>query len=623
MKKVGFLRSIQLKFIIIYILLLVIAVQVIGSYVAREVETELMDNFKESVNDRIRLLSYNVEEAFEKERPEDSDEPTLQEDVQSIVNDMERSGATTIQVVNEQGRVLGTNDYVNQETVGKKITEPIVQNALKFKTATDNTLLDNETGERIFVQVEPVFDKEAEENLDDEEGDVQGAIYLETSLEGVYNQLDGINQIFLKGSGIALLVSIVLGILVARAITKPIVEMRRQAQTMARGDFSQKVKVYGKDEISQLAVTFNHLNDRLKHSIATTEQEQRKLSSVLEHMSEGVIATDEKGEISLINEAAGQLFKQNPNNLISKDLVNLLALDDQVQEINELQESGSVILDFSQEGEEAFLVRANFSAIYDQYVDSPPSGLIAVLSDVTEDEKIERERREFVSNVSHELRTPLTTLRSYLETLTDGAWKDETLAPRFLEVTQNETERMIRMVNSLLQLSRVDSKEMPLNRVYQDFVPFLNNVIERFEMNTKDSNIHFVKKIPDQAFTVWIDQDRMTQVLDNIISNAVKYSPDGGNITIRVKHQMTQIIVSVRDEGIGIAYDKLEKIFDRFYRVDRARTRKLGGTGLGLAITQELIELHYGEIWARSTEDKGTVISFTLPLMQGKRGKDL
>src|SRR5699024_5222794 len=194
---------------------------------------------------------------------------------------------------------------------------------------------------------------------------------------------------------------------------------------------------------------------------------------------------------------------------------------------------------------------------------------------------------EFVSNVSHELRTPLTTLRSYLETLTDGAWKDEKLAPKFLEVTQNETERMIRMVNSLLQLSRVDSKEMSLSRENLDFQPFLMNVIERFEMKAKDSNIHFIKEVPEGELTVWIDPDRMTQVLDNIISNAIKYSPDGGNITVQLRHQMTQIVVSVRDEGIGIAYDKLEKIFDRFYRVDKARTRKFGGTGLGLQLRSE------------------------------------
>ena len=614
MKKVGFFRSIQWKFILIYILLLVIAVQVIGSYVSRELETELLDNFKESVNDRIKLLSYNVEQEFEKNRPDDSDEPTLQEDIQSLVNDMERSNATTIQVLNDQGRVLGTNDYLNQEIVGKKITEPIVQNALKFKSATDNTLLNNKTGDRVFVRVEPVLDKEEK---------ALGAIYMETSLEGIYSQLDEINNIFLKGSGIALLVSIVLGILVARAITKPIVEMRRQAQTMARGDFSQKVKVYGSDEISQLAVTFNHLNDRLKHSIATTEQEQRKLSSVLEHMSEGVIATNAKGEITLMNEAAGKLFNRNPNSLISKSLVNVLELDEQVADFIELQENGSVILDFSQGAEEAFLVRANFSPIYDQYVHSPPIGLIAVLSDVTEDEKVERERREFVSNVSHELRTPLTTLKSYLEALDDGAWRDPNWAPHFLHVSREETERMIRMVNSLLQLSRMDNKAMSLMRDYVDFVPFFHGIVDRFEMKTKDSNISFTRDIPDEELIVWIDKDKMTQVVDNIISNAIKYSPNGGNITLRIEKQLTKIVISVRDEGVGIAYDKLEKIFDRFYRVDKARTRDdSGGTGLGLAITQELVELHYGQIWAHSTEGKGTVIYFTLPLMDEKRGEE-
>lgn len=255
--------------------------------------------------------------------------------------------------------------------------------------------------------------------------------------------------------------------------------------------------------------------------------------------------------------------------------------------------------------------------------DNPPSGFIAVLNDVTEDEKIESERREFVSNVSHELRTPLTTLRSYLEALTDGAWEDPAIAPKFLEVTQNETERMIRMVNSLLQLSRVDSKELSLHRENIDFIPFFHAIIDRFEMNTKDGNITFIRQIPNKSFFVWIDKDKMTQVIDNIISNAVKYSPDGGNVTLTIEKQIRQIVVSIKDEGIGIEYDKLEKIFDRFYRVDKARTRKLGGTGLGLAITQELVELHYGKIWARSKEGKGTTIYFTLPLMNEKRRREV
>ena len=609
MKKVSFLRSIQLKFIIIYTLLLVIAVQVISSYVARELETELLNNFKETINDRIELLNYNLEHAFEKERTDDPNEPTLQEEIQSIVIDVDRSQQATIQVINNQGRVLGTNDFLNQGIIGKKITEDIVQRSIKFRTSMDTSQLDSRTGERVFLRVEPIVDAQ---------NNVHGVVYLKTSLEGVYDQLQKINEIFVKGSVIALLVSVVLGFLLARAITKPIDEMRRQAQTMARGDFSQKVKVYGTDEISQLADTFNHLNDRLKHSMATIEQEQKKLSSVLENMTEGVIATDKKGEITLINEAAGRLLNENPHNLISKDLLKILGLEEKVESFHELQEMDSILLDFSEE-DDVFLVRANFSTIYDDDHLHEAGGLITVLSDVTEEEKVEQERREFVSNVSHELRTPLTTLRSYIEALTDGAWEDREIAPKFLAVTQNETERMIRMVNSLLQLSRMDSKELSLNRENVNFAPFINEIIDRFEMNEKDGNIEFRRVIPKTDLDVWTDKDRMTQVLDNIISNAIKYSPDGGTITCKVEKRIGQIVVSVKDEGIGIEYEKLDKIFDRFYRVDKARTRQLGGTGLGLAITRELVEAHYGKIWANSIEGKGTTIYFTLPLIKNKR----
>ncbi|MGM8366774.1 cell wall metabolism sensor histidine kinase WalK [Virgibacillus sp. W0181] len=606
MKKVGFFRSIQLKFIIIYILLLLIAVQVIGSYVAKEVEAELLDNFKDSVNDRVELLSINLQQAFNKDRTGDESEPSLQQEVQDIVTDVDRGGFTTIQVINSQGRVLGTNDFLNQDIVGQKITEPIVQQSLKLHSSLDNTLLNSKTGDRIFVRVEPILN---------EDENIEGVIYIQTSLEGVYGQLQNINDIFLNGSVLALIVSAVLGILVARAITKPIIEMRRQAQVMATGDFSKKVNVHGTDEISQLAETFNDLNDRLRLSMATIQEEQRKLSSVLSNMTEGVIATDQAGEVSLMNDAAGRLLGASPERFIGEDLLDLLELDERIVDITDLQDSGSIIIDFSEE-DNVFLVRANFSTIFDE--NHAVIGFITVLSDVTEEEKVEQERREFVSNVSHELRTPLTTLRSYLEALTEGAWTDKEIAPQFLAVTQNETERMIRMVNSLLQLSRMDNKELSLHREKTEFIRYFHEVIDRFEMNVSE-NITLRRELPNLRYYVWMDKDRMTQVLDNIISNAIKYSPDGGNIRFKVEKQIRQIIVSISDEGLGIAYDKLDKVFDRFYRVDKARTRKVGGTGLGLAISRELVEAHYGKIWARSVEGKGTTIFFTLPLMNEKR----
>src|SRR5699024_10254180 len=417
MKKVGFFRSIQLKFIIIYILLLLIAVQVIGSYVARELESELLENFKMSVNDRVELLSYNLEQAFNKDRTDDEGEMTLEEEVQTIVTDVGTDAITNIQVINSQSRVIGSNDYKNRDIIGKKTTEDIVQKTLKFGSSLDNTLRNAKTGNRVFIKSVPIYDKE--EN-------VIGSIYLEASLEGVYDQLQNINEIFLKGSILAIIVSALLGILVARTITKPIVEMRRQAQTMGKGDFSQKVNVYGTDEIGQLAETFNDLNDRLLLSRATTEKERRKLSSVLSNMTEGVISTDKAGYVSLVKEAAARFIGQSPDHIAGKFLLDILPLEEKNVELTELQDSGSILIDLSDD-QEFYLLRANFSAIYDE--EDEVTGLMTVLSDVTEQEKVEQERREFVSNVSHELRTPLTTMRSYMEALADGAWEDKEIAP--------------------------------------------------------------------------------------------------------------------------------------------------------------------------------------------------
>ncbi|MTW85740.1 cell wall metabolism sensor histidine kinase WalK [Virgibacillus dakarensis] len=604
MNKVGFFRSIQLKFIIIYILLLLIAVQVIGSYFARELENQLTTNFKESVNKRVEYLSYNLNEAFSGGDKEDGTEPTLQEKVQDIVNNVDPEAITNLQVVNNVGRVMGANNYADKDKIGKKTTDDLITKAISYGALYQNTMLSS-TGNRIFVKVEPIKVGE----------DVVGAIYLEASLEEVYDQLEEINQIFLRASILAIIVSAFLGILVARTITKPITEMRRQAQTMAKGDFTQKVNVYAADEIGNLAETFNDMNDQLRHSYATIEEERRKLSSVLSNMSDGVIATDGTGAITLMNEAAAKLIGENPDDVKGEFLLDVLQLGEKDVDLSELPDSGSIVIDLS-EDQDIFLIRANFSTISDNEDDV--IGFITVISDVTEQEKVEQERREFVSNVSHELRTPLTTMRSYIEALTDGAWKDKTIAPKFLRVTQNETERMIRMVNDLLQLSKMDNKDYGLHKEKTDFMAYIHHIIDRFEMNAYEG-IELRRELPEGQYYVWMDKDKMTQVLDNIISNAIKYSPEGGIIRIGIEKQRHQLVVSIQDEGIGISYDKVDKIFDRFYRADKARTRKLGGTGLGLAIAKELVEAHHGKIWAKSKKGKGTTVFFTLPLMNQKR----
>ena len=244
------------------------------------------------------------------------------------------------------------------------------------------------------------------------------------------------------------------------------------------------------------------------------------------------------------------------------------------------------------------------------------SGLIAVLHDATEQEKEERERRLFVSNVSHELRTPLTSVKSYLEALDDGALT-ESVAPSFIKVSLDETNRMMRMITDLLSLSRIDNQTSHLDVELTNFTAFMNYILDRFDQIQSQQSTNKVYEIirdyPDKSVWIEIDTDKMTQVIDNILNNAIKYSPDGGKVTVTMQTTDTQLILSISDQGLGIPKKDLPLIFDRFYRVDKARSRAQGGTGLGLAIAKEIVKQHKGFIWANSEEGEGSTFTIVLP----------
>ncbi|HET7657859.1 MAG TPA: cell wall metabolism sensor histidine kinase WalK, partial [Bacillales bacterium] len=467
------------------------------------------------------------------------------------------------------------------------------------------------TNNRIYVLAYPVKEK------GQPGGQILGVIYIEAKMEPLYNQIQLIIQTFEKGILISLVITALLGVWLSRTITRPVSDMRKHALQIAHGDFSRKVKVYGQDEIGQLATAFNQMTIRLKNANETTEAERKKLKSVLSYMTDGVIATDRNGNVILMNDRAEELLNVYRQNVFGMPVLNLLKLEDTLK-WEELDEKvKSAIIDLS-EGDKKHILRANFSLI--QKENGPFNGVIVVLHDVTEQEQIEQDRREFVSNVSHELRTPLTTMKSYLEALSEGALQDENLAPKFLGTAQDETERMIRLVNDLLKLSRMDAKEAKLDLSRVEFVEFFHQVIDRFEM-TKNENIRFVRKLPNRKIFVHLDRDKMTQVLDNIISNALKYSPDGGTVTFKLRVLQHHLYATITDEGVGIPKAKVTRIFDRFYRVDKARSRKLGGTGLGLAIAKEMIHAHGGEVWAESEWNEGTSIHLTLPITGEKRGR--
>ena len=311
----------------------------------------------------------------------------------------------------------------------------------------------------------------------------------------------------------------------------------------------------------------------------------------------------------IVNDMALKMLGMSKEDVMGYNMLGVLDLEDEFA-LDEMQENNnSFLLDINEA--EGIIARVSFSTIVQDtgFV----TGYIAVLHDVTEQQQVEQERREFVANVSHELRTPLTSMNSYLEALEEGAWQDPEIAPQFLSVTREETVRMIRLVNDLLNLSRMDNDTEQITKEIVDFNMFINKIINRHEMASKD--VTFVRDIPDETIFAEIDPDKMTQVFDNVITNAMKYSRGSKRVEFHVKPNplYNRMTIRIKDNGIGIPINKVDKIFDRFFRVDKARTRKMGGTGLGLAISKEIVEAHNGRIWANSVEGQGTSIFITLP----------
>lgn len=598
MSKVNFLKSIHVKFVLIYILLILLAMQIIGLYFAQQLEETLKGNFESSIRDRMEIIEFSVREEMIKERTED--DLTLEQTLRTVLYGFQSDDINEIRVVNTRYSILASSVIENQSSVGQRSTNDLVRRSIIGETELEQTYVDEASEERIWVRTQPIIAAG---------GEVLGTLYVVAEIENVYDQMDDINSILAVGTAISLVITAILGILVAQTISRPIADMRRQAQAMAKGNFSRKVRVYSDDEIGQLARAFNHLTNRLQESQQSTESERRKLASVLSNMTDGVLSTDRRGRIILINDPALQLLNVSRETVINRPVTSVLGLEEEYTFEDLIDMKEALTLDFSSY-EQSTLLRTTFSVI--QKETGFVNGLIAVLHDNTEQEKIDMERREFVANVSHELRTPLTTMRSYLEALADGAWQDPNLAPNFLNVTQTETERMIRLVNDLLKLSKMDSSDTELSKEMVEFNVFFNRIIDRFEMS-KSHNVRFERQLPKEQYFVEIDPDKLTQVIDNIISNALKYSPEGGKVRFGMTVEEGFLLIQISDEGMGIPKENVDRIFDRFYRVDRARSREMGGTGLGLAISKEMINAHGGVIWAESKYGKGTTIFFTLP----------
>ena len=390
-------------------------------------------------------------------------------------------------------------------------------------------------------------------------------------------------------------------------------QLNAKVRSLITGHYTDKLKVEDNSDLSELVNNVNDLSEVFRLTHENLAQEKNRLTSILSYMTDGVLATDRRGKITVINDMAQKQLNVTREQALECNILDIL--DDDSYTYNDLiTKTPEIVLTRRDEYDEFITLRIRFAL--NRRESGFISGLIAVLHDATEQEKEERERRLFVSNVSHELRTPLTSVKSYLEALDDGALT-ESVAPSFIKVSLDETNRMMRMITDVLSLSRIDNQTSHLDVELTNFTAFMNYILDRFDQIQSQQSTNKVYEIirdyPDKSVWIEIDTDKMTQVIDNILNNAIKYSPDGGKVTVTMQTTDTQLILSISDQGLGIPKKDLPLIFDRFYRVDKARSRAQGGTGLGLEIAKEIVKQHKGFIWANSEEGEGSTFTIVLP----------
>lgn len=609
-KKRRFLTSIRVKFMIVYILVNILSLQLIGLYFTTQVKKTNIQNFQDAIIEQEKNLNYNIMDELTKVSSSEKEQEKIRASIKKMASEFVTANIITTNIVDQNLDIIASsskNKDVNY--LGKKAVDPLVSQVLKTGNTASKEQI-NENKKIYWTYVSPI--KNGEQIL--------GVIYVTADIQKIYDDTDDIIRTFMIATVLSIFVTTMIGFLASKTVTNAIEKMSDQVRNMAEGNYGEVIGIKTNDEIGDLARVFNQISKRIKEEQSINEIEKRKLSALINSMKDGIIATDSSGKITLINDSAiTTLGVKRSDIFIGKDIIKILNITEysSIREIIEAEDS--LLISVGDKKDEELhrieITEVSTKDVVDNVFSSQKEldGYIVVLYDVTESEKEEAERREFVSTVSHELRTPLTTMNSYIEALNEGVMEDKALAKTFIQTIQNETKRMIRMVKDLMQLGKMDIKEEHYDMEFIDINKMLENITERFKMTHPEKN--FVLQLKKDPVFVEADQDKLTQVFDNIINNAIKYSPNGKNITLRIRQNYNQnrIIVSIKDEGIGIPLANIDKIFNRFYRVDKSRQRSMGGTGLGLSLAKSIVEAHRGKIWAQSREGYGSIIYVMLP----------
>lgn len=581
------MRSIKWRLIAMYLGLVLIVMIVTGSYILISMQNTEIDKARDQLELYAQKVSEQVVESYD------------EADFQTGLEQFTRTSSSDSQI---QGNII--NEYC--ETVASTaVSQPpfpsynnsVVMMAISGETGFDESREDPETDTTWICYASPALTIN---------GEVKYVVYARMNASAMQESLAQTTQTIIVAVFLALVLAVLMAYVFAKTLTGPIHQLTVKAKLLAEGDLKQTVEVYSEDEIGQLAESFNYMASELNKTVGEAFREKNKLEAILHNMTDGVISFDKNGNISHANTVAAEMLEVDKLDFTLDMFTRKydLELDEQGRDV---EDGMAVQLQYTFPVGEKY-INASFSPYFNETEEI--EGIVVVLQDITKQKKLDNMRKEFVANVSHEMRTPLTTIKSYTETLMYGALEEKDMAMEFLNIINTETDRMSFLVRDLLQLSRFDNKQVQFkfSKVYIN--EFISENVRQNKIHAENKKQNLILELwPDDNAYVVADRDRVNQVINNITTNAIKYSPEVATIRIYVTEDKTYYKINVSDTGMGISKEDLPRIFERFYRVDKARSRAMGGTGLGLAIAKEIMEGHDGKLTAESEYGKGTTMT--------------
>ncbi|MDW7673111.1 MAG: ATP-binding protein, partial [Bacillota bacterium] len=582
------LNSIRWRITVTYFSLFLLTILLLSGVLSKVLENYFINNLTVSLTKEAIIAQQFIEGSY----------PANQQGLDALVKELGATISTRITIIDHTGRVISDSDEIAL-IMDNHLDRPEFIQALDGKIGSSTRFSTTINTTMTYVAL-PLTHK----------NEVVGAVRLSIPTDQIHSTLREINTILLFTFLLAILIFVILSLRLSSIISKPLEEVTRSATRIALGDLKHRIFTLAQGEIGQLEQAINFMAEKQQEKIAEIDDKKSKLEAVLSHMTSGIIVVNHKGSITLINHAAQALLGVKAHKVLDKSFQAVLRHGDILTDLNQVLQQGKVVTrDIYIENPTAKSLQLVMAPIYHDKVIWEG---VLVLTDVTAIKELEKMRSQFVANVSHELRTPLTSIKGFVETLQSGMVTDQNTRERFLTIIASETERLSRLIEDILDLSKIEANK---NKPQLDTI-LLDTII--------DDTIHQLKDQADKAglvistsssfdnIKVLATYDGLKQVLLNLLQNAINYTSPNGTIEVSVKEEPSHYIVAVKDTGVGIPAEDLPRVFERFYRADKARSREKGGTGLGLSIVKHLIESFGGSIWAESLEGKGSTFYFAL-----------